>query len=71
VKLSDFYPLVAFVVPTLVVAYGVVIPRSCIAGWNAQSIGFATTILSACIAYWSGVRKARGVRKDGSQRAKT
>jgi len=69
-KLSDFYPLAAFVVPTLV-AYGVVIPRSCIAGWNAQSIGFATTILGACVAYWSGVRKAGGPKKEGKQSAKT
>ena len=57
-KLSHFYPLAGFVVPTIIIAYGYVIPHSCIAGWNAQSVGFGTTILSACAAYWTGVRKA-------------
>jgi len=67
-KLSDFYPLAGFAIPTLVVAYGFVIPRSCIAGWNAQTVGFATTILGACLAYWSGVRKISG-RKDNKHNA--
>jgi len=44
-KLKHFYPLAGFVLPTLVIAYGFVIPHSCIAGWNAQSVGFATTLL--------------------------
>jgi hypothetical protein len=50
VKLSHFYPLLGFVIPTLVIAYGFVIPKSCIAGWNAQSLGFASTLLGACLA---------------------
>ena len=62
-KLSHFYPLIGFVIPTVVVAYGFVIPHSCIAGWNAQSVGFATTLLGACAAYWFGVRKAVGSEK--------
>jgi hypothetical protein len=64
-KLSHFYPLLGFVVPTVVIAYGFVIPRSCIAGWNAQSIGFATTLLGACGAYWMGLRKAVAKGEDG------
>lgn len=51
-------PLLGFVVPTLVVGYGVVIPRSCIAGVNELTIGFATTVLGACITYVLGVRSA-------------
>jgi hypothetical protein len=52
-------PLVSFVVPTLIVGYGFVIPRSCIAGVNDLTIGFATTILGACLSYVAGVRAAR------------
>jgi hypothetical protein len=54
-----YLPLVSFVVPTVVTAYGFVIPRSCIAGWNALSFGFGTTVLGACIAYFAGIRAAR------------
>jgi len=53
-----YLPLLSFVVPTLVIAYGIVIPRSCIAGLNALSAGFATTVLGACITYVAGVRAA-------------
>ena len=71
-KLSHFYPLLGFVIPTLVIAYGFVIPHSCIAGWNAQSLGFASTLLGACAAYWSGVRKAIGCKKcEGQPNAPT
>jgi len=51
-------PLVGFVVPTLVIGYGFVIPRSCIAGVNELSVGFATTVIGACITYVIGVRAA-------------
>jgi len=51
-------PLVGFVVPTVVVAYGFVIPASCIHGFNGLSFGFATTILGACMTYVLGVRAA-------------
>jgi hypothetical protein len=51
-------PLLSFVVPTVVTAYAFVIPRSCIHGVNALSVGFATTVLGACITYVAGVRAA-------------
>jgi len=57
-KLRLFLPLVGFVVPTVVIGYGFVIPRSCIAGVNELTIGFATTILGACVTYVAGVRAA-------------
>ena len=57
-RARDLLPLVAFVVPTIAVGYGVVIPRSCIAGMNSLTVGFATTILGACATYVLGVRKA-------------
>ena len=57
-KLRLLWPLVGFVVPTVVIGYGFVIPRSCIAGVNELTLGFATTILGACVTYVMGVRAA-------------
>lgn len=51
-------PLLGFVVPTVAIGYGFVIPRSCIAGVNALTVGFALTIVGACITYVLGVRAA-------------
>jgi hypothetical protein len=51
-------PLASFVVPTLITAYGLVIPRSCIAGVNGLTIGFGTTVLGACLTYVFGIRAA-------------
>jgi hypothetical protein len=56
VKLTYLVPLFAFLLPTLVIAYGVVIPNSPIAGMNCLTIGFGTTLLGACIAYVAGIR---------------
>ena len=49
-------PLAGFVVPTVAIGYGIVIPRSCIAGWNELTLGFAATVLGACLTYWAGLR---------------
>jgi hypothetical protein len=57
------WPLVSFVVPTVVIGYGFVIPRSPIAGVNQLTIGFATTILGACVTYVAGVRAALREKK--------
>jgi hypothetical protein len=51
-------PLLGFVLPSVAIGYGFVIPRSCIAGVNEMTVGFATTILGACITYLVGVRSA-------------
>jgi hypothetical protein len=56
VKLRYFYPLVGFVVPTLVIAYGFLIPKSCIAGVNNLTIGFAGSVVGASLTYWMGLR---------------
>jgi ABC-type Fe3+ transport system permease subunit len=66
-SLRHFLPLVGFVVPTLLIGYGFVIPRSCIAGWNDLTVGFGATVLGACITYWMGLRSAArgGGRGDG------
>ena len=55
-KAHHFYPLIGFVVPTLVIGYGMLIPRSCIAGINDLTVGFASTVVGACVTYWFGLR---------------
>jgi len=55
-KASYFTPLIGFLLPTVLVGYGFVIPDSCIAGVNQLSIGFATSLLGASLTYWLGVR---------------
>jgi hypothetical protein len=55
-KLRHLVPLATFVVPTLVIGYGVVIPRSCIAGVNDLTLGFAASIVGACVTYIIGLR---------------
>jgi hypothetical protein len=54
-----YLPLMAHIIPTPIVAYGFVIPQSCIAGANAQTIGFAITIAGFIPAYVAGVRMAQ------------
>ncbi len=70
-KRKHFYPLAGFALPTLVIAYGVVIPGSCIAGWNEHSIGFGTTVLGACLTYVTGLRAVLRDREKGKQDAAT
>ena len=62
-----YAPLVGFVVPTVVIGFGFVIPRSCIAGWNDLTVGFAATVAGACLTYVAGLRLAmrEGSRRDG------
>ena len=54
-KFKYIVPLLAFVVPTLVIGYGFVIPNSPIAGFNELTVGFGTTVLGACLAYFAGM----------------
>ena len=55
-ELRHFAPLAGFVVPTVLIGYGIVIPRSCIAGLNELTLGFAATVVGACLTYWAGLR---------------
>jgi len=57
-RAGDLAPLLGFLLPTIVIGYGIVIPRSCIAGINELTIGFGTTILGAAVTYVLGVRRA-------------
>jgi hypothetical protein len=54
-----YAPLVAHIAPTLLVGYGLVIPHSPIAGFNAYTIGFAVTVAGFVPAYLAGLRIAR------------
>lgn len=53
-----YLPLAGFVIPTVVIGYVFVIPRSCIAGVNELTIGFAVTIVGAALTYIAGLRMA-------------
>jgi hypothetical protein len=66
-NLRLWVPLIGFVVPTVVIGYGVVIPRSCIAGWNELTAGFAATVAGACLTYVAGLRVGikNGADRDG------
>ena len=64
-SIRHYVPLVGFVVPTVVIGFGWVIPRSCIAGINELTIGFATSIVGAGVTYVLGVRQA--VRRERTQ----
>lgn len=57
-SLRYYMPLVGFVVPTVVIGYGFVIPCSPIAGVNQLTIGFGSTILGAVLTYVAGIRMA-------------
>jgi hypothetical protein len=59
-RLRHFVPLAGFVLPTVVIGYGVVIPRSCIAGLDELTLGFAATVAGACLTYWAGLRLVAG-----------
>ena len=55
-RFARYWPLVGFVVPTLIIGYGLVIPASCIAGLNELTVGFGATVAGACFTYWLGLR---------------
>ena len=59
-KLRYLLPLAGFVVPTVGIGYGIVIPRSCIAGINDLTVGFAASIVGACVTYLVGLRAVLG-----------
>jgi hypothetical protein len=56
--LAPYLPLLAHVLPTAIIGYGLVIPRSCISGFNELTIGFGASIVGTCVAYIVGVRRA-------------
>lgn len=67
--LGRYLPLLGHVVPTLVIGYGFVIPRSCIAGWNELSLGFGLSVVGTCVVYVLGQRAAAGCGNGACDRA--
>src|SRR5512137_3028309 len=68
-KMRYFAPLIGFVVPTIAIGFGLMIPRSCIAGFNDLTVGFSSTLVGACVTYWLGVRTVLGDRQHGGSAA--
>lgn len=54
-----YLPLALHLIPTLAIGYFIVIPRSCIAGINELTIGFAAANLGFALSYIGGIRLAR------------
>jgi hypothetical protein len=67
--IGRYLPLVGHVIPTLVIGYGIVIPRSCIAGLNELTIGFGLSVLGTCVAYVLGQRATSSCSLKGHGRA--
>lgn len=59
----DLWPLLGFVGSTIVIAYGVVLPRHGISGVNELTVGFGSTVAGACVAYIAGLRAALARRQ--------
>jgi hypothetical protein len=57
-RFAHLVPLLGFLIPTVAIGYGVVIPGSCIAGVNEHTVGFATSLLAASVTYVLGIRQA-------------
>lgn len=66
--LARYLPLLGHVLPTIAIGYGWVIPHSCIAGWNALSVGFGLSVISSVITYVLGQRAAACCARSGSCR---
>jgi hypothetical protein len=58
VRPSHFAPLVGFLLPTIAIGYGFVLPRNGMGGVNEMTVGFATTLVAATVTYVIGVLAA-------------
>ena len=54
-RLYHLVPLVGFLVPTIAIAYGIVLPRNGAAGVNELALGFAATLIGATITSMVGI----------------
>ena len=64
-----YLPLAAHVVSTAAVGYCVLIPRSCIAGWNELTLGFGASLLGSCVVYVLGQRLRAARQPEGGHGA--
>lgn len=58
------WPLMGFAIPSLALGFGLVIPRSCIAGVNPLTVGYAATVAGACVTYLIGLRLALSLQNQ-------
>jgi membrane protein DedA with SNARE-associated domain len=58
IRFTHLVPLILFVVPSLVIGYGFVLPRNHVSPLSELSVGFAGTVLGASISYLVGIRLA-------------
>ena len=56
---ARWLPLVLHVVPSAIIGFVIVIPGSCIGGFNEHSVGFALTLAGFVPAYAAGLKLAR------------
>ncbi len=54
-RAKHFVPLAGFLIPSIVIGYGVVLPRAGHAGVNELSVGFAATLVGATVTYVIGI----------------
>jgi hypothetical protein len=54
-RAKHFVPLAGFLVPSIIIGYGFVLPRAGHGGVNELSIGFAATLVGATVTYVIGV----------------
>jgi hypothetical protein len=54
-RAKHFVPLAGFLVPSIIIGYGFVLPRAGHGGVNELSIGFAATLVGATVTYIVGV----------------
>jgi hypothetical protein len=50
-----FVPLAGFLVPSVAIGYGIVLPRAGLSGINELTIGYASTLVGAAITYVVGI----------------
>jgi ABC-type Fe3+ transport system permease subunit len=58
VRSHHFLPLVGFLVPTVAIGYGIVLPHNGVTGVNELTVGFGTTLIGAAVTYVIGVLAA-------------
>lgn len=50
-----FVPLVGFLVPSVAIGYGIVLPRAGLSGINELTIGYASSLVGAAVTYVIGI----------------
>jgi hypothetical protein len=58
VRPHHFLPLAVFLLPTIAIGYGVVLPRNELGGVNELTVGFAGSLVGATVTYVVGVLAA-------------